>query len=56
MDSKLLFIHSHQGSIYVYIYINPYFLLSKLLNPKNIIECNYLYKFIRDALEIRNTS
>ena len=30
--------------------------LSKLLNPKNIIECNYLYKFIRDALEIRNTS
>jgi hypothetical protein len=35
---------------------NAYFLLSKLLNPKNIIECNYLYKFIRDALEIRNTS
>ena len=35
---------------------NTYFLLSKLLNPKNIIECNYLYKFIRDALEIRNTS
>ena len=32
---------------------NTYFLLSKLLNPKNIIECNYLYKFIRDALEIR---
>jgi hypothetical protein len=31
---------------------NTYFLLSKLLNPKNIIECNYLYKFIRDALEI----
>jgi hypothetical protein len=25
---------------------NAYFLLSKLLNPKNIIECNYLYKFI----------
>ena len=35
---------------------NTYFLLSKLLNPKNIIEYNYLYKFIRDALEIRNTS
>ena len=35
---------------------NTYFLLSKLLIPKNIIECNYLYKFIRDALEIRNTS
>jgi hypothetical protein len=35
---------------------NTYFLLSKLLNPKNIIECNYLYKFISDALEIRNTS
>ena len=35
---------------------NTYFLLSKLLNPKNIIECNYLYKFIKDALEIRNTS
>jgi hypothetical protein len=31
---------------------NTYFLLSKLLSPKNIIECNYLYKFIRDALEI----
>jgi hypothetical protein len=24
---------------------NTYFLLSKLLNPKNIIECNYLYSF-----------
>jgi hypothetical protein len=35
---------------------NTYFLLFKLLNPKNIIECNYLYKFIRDALEIRNPS
>ena len=35
---------------------NTYFLLSNLLNPKNIIECTYLYKFIRDALEIRNTS
>ena len=35
---------------------NIYVLLSKLLNPKNIIECNYLYKFIRDALEIGNTS
>ena len=32
------------------------FLLSKLLNPRNIIECNYLYKLIRNALEIRNTS
>jgi hypothetical protein len=34
---------------------NTYFLLFKLLNPKNIIECNYLYKFIRDALEIKKT-
>ena len=25
------------------------------INPKNIIKCNYLYKFISDALEIRNT-
>jgi hypothetical protein len=29
---------------------NTYFLPSKLLNPKNIIEYNYLYKFIRDVL------